>query len=203
MTTPALPAGSFVPGVTNHPVFTMEEVAWIAWQYWGQTGFQSNINAAIATAVAWAESKGNTQAHNAVPPDNSYGLWQINMLGNLGTSRRAQYNLASNNDLFSPATNARVAFDISAKGKNWKAWSTFQSGAYLAYYAQAKKAVVNKKQPPNITGGPEQTEHEGIEALFDPLLKFFKDAGMRTAGFVGGTALIIGAIVLIAKRGVK
>src|SRR5262245_39639114 len=78
-----------------------------------------------AVAVALAESGGNTRAHNAVPPDNSYGLWQINMIGDLGPDRRHQYHLKSNDELFDPATNARVANSLSNDGSNFGPWSTY------------------------------------------------------------------------------
>lgn len=199
MTQPAGPAGSGkIPGV-GKTAFTMEEVAWTAYQYWGK-GFAGNVTTAIATAIAWAESTGNINAHNNKPPDDSYGLWQINMIGSLGPRRRAKYNLTKNEDLFSPTTNARVAYGESASGNNWRPWSTYTDGSYKKFMPQALKAVENRKQPGNVGGGPEQTEYEGINALLNPLFDFFKEAGLRTAGFVGGAALIIGAIVLVAKR---
>lgn len=41
-----------------------------------------------AVAVAMAESSGDPRAHNDTYQDNSYGLWQINMLGDPGPARR-------------------------------------------------------------------------------------------------------------------
>lgn len=92
----------------------------------------------IAIAVALAESGGNPQAHNSRPPDDSYGLWQINMLGALGPQRRAAFGLSANSDLFDPMTNARAAFAVSGGGSNWNPWSTFNprngtTPKYLAY----------------------------------------------------------------------
>jgi hypothetical protein len=95
----------------------------------------------IAVAVALAESAGNPQAHNAVPPDNSYGLWQINMLGALGPDRRASLHLHANSDLFDPAQNARAAFAISQHGTNWHPWATFTNGAYASHLAAARRAA--------------------------------------------------------------
>ncbi len=88
--------------------------------------------ARIMEAIAMAESTGNSRAHNTVPPDNSYGLWQINMLGALGPERRAQLGLSRNEQLFDPATNARAAkaiFDSQGLG----AWSVYRSGAYRRF----------------------------------------------------------------------
>lgn len=84
----------------------------------------------IAVAVALAESGGRTDAHNPIPPDDSYGLWQINMLGSLGPDRRRKLGISSNRQLFDPAVNARAMAMISSGGSNWKPWSTYTNGAY-------------------------------------------------------------------------
>ncbi|MBY8852241.1 transglycosylase SLT domain-containing protein, partial [Saccharothrix sp. MB29] len=73
----------------------------------------------IAVAVALAESGGDPRAHNSTPPDDSYGLWQVNMLGSLGPARRREFGLDSDSDLFSPAENARAANRISGDGRDW------------------------------------------------------------------------------------
>lgn len=72
-------------------------------------------------AISQAESSGNPGAHNtnAKTGDNSYGLWQINMLGRMGPERLAHFGLKSNEDLFDPATNARVALQMSREGADW------------------------------------------------------------------------------------
>lgn len=134
-----------------------------------QVGFKGN-NAAVAASVAMAESGGNSMAHNddsKKPPnkrsgDNSYGLWQINMIGNLGPSRRKQFNLKSNDELFDPLTNAKVAYKISG-GSNFSAWTTYTSGKYLAFLPSAQnllssgaaqKAVLPTQQIPSQTSLP-------------------------------------------------
>ncbi|MFJ9780019.1 transglycosylase SLT domain-containing protein [Amycolatopsis sp. NPDC101161] len=94
-----------------------------------------------AVAVALAESGGRTTAHNATPPDDSYGLWQINMLGALGPERRRQYHLKSDDRLFDPDTNARVAHSISGGGHDFTPWSTYTNGAYQHHLAAARKAA--------------------------------------------------------------
>ena len=77
-------------------------------------------------AIGVLESSGNPKARNTSYPDNSYGLFQINMLDEpgykLGEERREKYNI-QNNDLLDPATNARIALDIlRTQGRG--AWST-------------------------------------------------------------------------------
>lgn len=103
----------------------------------------SDSQAAIAVAVALAESGGNTTAHNAIPPDDSYGLWQINMFGSLGPSRRKQFGIVSNSDLYSPQVNAKAMRIISSGGSNWKPWTTYTTGRYLTFMSRANKAVGN------------------------------------------------------------
>lgn len=94
-----------------------------------------------AVAVALAESGGNTRAHNATPPDNSYGLWQINMLGAMGPERREQYHLDSNSELFDADANAKVANSLSQDGKSWTPWSTYTNGAYRDHLTAARRAA--------------------------------------------------------------
>jgi hypothetical protein len=48
--------------------------------------------ATTMVAIARAESGFNSNATNMVGPDNSYGLFQINMIGNLGPAREAIYS---------------------------------------------------------------------------------------------------------------
>lgn len=90
----------------------------------------------IAYAVAMAESGGKAAAHNddESTGDDSYGLFQINMLGGMGPERREQYGLKKNTDLFDPITNALVAYGVSGGGTDWKPWTMFTNGGYKKYY---------------------------------------------------------------------
>ena len=97
-----------------------------------QAGFDSSISPVMA-AISLAESGGNPRAHNPTYPDNSYGLFQINMLDTpdypMGANRRARYGLRSNEELFDPMTNLKAAKDIyDSQGLN--AWSVYSSGRY-------------------------------------------------------------------------
>jgi hypothetical protein len=77
-----------------------------------------------AWAIAKKESGGRPMALNLSKRtgDSSYGLFQINMIGDLGPERRDKFNLASNYELFNPVLNAQVAFHMSNGGENWTAW---------------------------------------------------------------------------------
>jgi hypothetical protein len=78
----------------------------------------------IAFGIVMKESTGRPYAHNenSNTGDNSYGLFQINMIGSLGPARREQFGLASNEDLFNPLTNAAIAYSMSNGGTNWGPW---------------------------------------------------------------------------------
>ncbi|NUT53892.1 MAG: transglycosylase SLT domain-containing protein [Saccharothrix sp.] len=110
-----------------------------------EAGFRGQ-DLTIAVAVALAESGGDPRAHNSTPPDNSYGLWQINMLGSLGPARRREFGLESNRELFDPTENARAANRISGDGRSWTPWTTYTSGAYKRHLDEARRGVEAMKR---------------------------------------------------------
>lgn len=77
-----------------------------------------------AWAVVMRESRGHPTSRNNTPAtgDNSYGLFQINMIGTLGDVRREKFNIEKNSDLFDPVTNAKAAFYMTDRGTNWGSW---------------------------------------------------------------------------------
>ena len=75
----------------------------------------SRSEAFMAAEIAMAESGGRQYAHS---PTNDFGYWQIN--GGHGPAM-ATYN---------PIGNARAAIAISGNGTNWRAWTTYVTGAY-------------------------------------------------------------------------
>ena len=81
-----------------------------------------------ALKVAWAvvkkESNGRPLAFNGnvKTGDNSYGIFQINMIGGLGVARRDKFDLNSNKDLFDPVVNAQIAYYMSNEGSDWSSW---------------------------------------------------------------------------------
>jgi hypothetical protein len=96
-----------------------------------QAGFTA-AEIPTAYAIIMAESGGNPNAHNSTPPDDSYGLAQINMYGSLGPARRKQFGITSNAALYDVATNLKAMHAIY-KSSGWNAWSTYKSGAYKKY----------------------------------------------------------------------
>lgn len=85
----------------------------------------------IAYAVAKAESNGRPYAYNGniKTLDQSYGVFQINMLSMLGEDRRERFDLAHNADLFNPVINAKIAYRMTKGGEDWSAWSSYNKGA--------------------------------------------------------------------------
>ena len=77
-----------------------------------------------ACAIAKAESNGRPLAFNGnvKTGDSSYGVFQINMIGNLGPERLEKFDLKSNTELFDPVTNAEITYYMTKGGKDWSSW---------------------------------------------------------------------------------
>ena len=114
-------------------VFTFYELKALA----EEAGFSPSLSPTMA-AIGLAESSGNPMAHNdnLKTADNSYGLMQINMIDFpyylLGTSRRKEFGIDTNEALFDPLVNMKAAkriYDTSGL----TAWSVYRHGTYKKY----------------------------------------------------------------------
>ena len=78
----------------------------------------------VAWAVAKKESNGRPLAFNGnhKTGDSSYGMFQINMIDNLGPDRRTKFDLESNSELFNPVKNAEIAYYMTNGGEDWSSW---------------------------------------------------------------------------------
>jgi hypothetical protein len=78
----------------------------------------------VAWAVAKKESNGRPLAFNGnhKTGDSSYGMFQINMIDNLGPDRRTKFDLESNAELFNPVKNAEIAYYMTNGGDDWSSW---------------------------------------------------------------------------------
>jgi hypothetical protein len=78
----------------------------------------------VAWAVAKKESNGRPLAFNGnhKTGDSSYGMFQINMIDNLGPDRRTKFDLDSNAELFNPVKNAEIAYYMTNGGEDWSSW---------------------------------------------------------------------------------
>jgi len=78
----------------------------------------------VAWAVAKKESNGRPLAFNGnhKTGDSSYGMFQINMIDDLGPDRRDKFDINSNAELFNPVKNAEIAYYMTNGGSDWSSW---------------------------------------------------------------------------------
>lgn len=96
--------------------------------------------------IAYAESGGDPTKHNTTPPDDSYGIWQINMYKDLGPGRRKQFGISSDAQLLDPQTNAKAAY-VVYKNQGLDAWTTYKNGEYLKHMDGMTTAEGGNKTP--------------------------------------------------------
>lgn len=113
-------------------------------------GLQQGLDpekAITMAAVGMAESTGQSGVINDNPQtgDLSYGLWQINMIGDLGPARLRQFGLRSADDLKDPETNARVMSQL-LRGSGIRAWGAYTDKRYLQYMGEARRAYAELKR---------------------------------------------------------
>jgi hypothetical protein len=108
-----------IPVLDESTIFTPEEIKNVL----ELAGFEGK-GLRTAFGIVLKESTGRPYAHNqnSSTGDNSYGLFQINMIGSLGPARRSEFGLANNEELFSPLKNAQIAYIISDGGTDWGPW---------------------------------------------------------------------------------
>lgn len=114
-----------------------------------------------AMKIARAESGGRPKAlnPNASTGDYSLGLFQINMIGDLGKRRNEQYlekygkyGYTGPDSLYDPDINARIAYDISKGGNKWSdAW--VNSSKKLGIGGSTSGFGGAGLNPPEISGG--------------------------------------------------
>ena len=97
-----------------------------------------------AWSIAKRESNGRPLAYNGDKKtgDSSYGLFQVNMIGNLGPERLEKFNLKSNKELFDPVTNAEITYYMTDGGSDWSSWKGMTPKAkewLLQFPTDAKK----------------------------------------------------------------
>lgn len=118
-------------------------------------GFPPN-EIATATAVALAESGGETTATNKnTNGSTDYGLWQINTIHG---------QLLNQGDKFNPLDNAKMALTVFARaGNKWTPWTVYKSGAYRGQLATATLAAGNPidPQPGELSGTISASVGEG------------------------------------------
>jgi murein DD-endopeptidase MepM/ murein hydrolase activator NlpD len=122
---------------------------------------------ATAFKVARAESGGRPGAlnPNAKTGDYSLGLFQVNMIGDLGKARNAKYlkeyagiGYKGPESLYDPSVNARIAYDISKGGTKWTdAWVNtskklgISGGGDVGYGASMPTQLQSGNKTVNVT----------------------------------------------------
>jgi cell wall-associated NlpC family hydrolase len=158
------------------PVYAAREI----YRFARLAGFAPD-QAATMTAVALAESGGDSGAHNPHGED-SRGLWQINAA--------AHPNLAGR-DLYDPLENAKAAYEVSGGGRDVSPWTTTHGGAgasYITYRAEAQAAAVASGDPTGgVWTGTEGYGHPlaaggGLQPAGSGPLQTFLDSALGQAG---------------------
>ena len=139
-----------------------------------------------ATAIALAESGGRASAHNpnTSTGDDSWGLWQINLLGGL-RSRLVKWGLTSPQQLTDPMVNAKAAYSIfSDAGGTFRDWSTYNHGSYIPFLGQAKSAAntVGDSVDSYVVAG------KGLDVLRNGVTGAASDAAGAVTGAASGAA---------------
>lgn len=163
-------------------------------------------DADIMAAIALAESGGRPEAHNPVPPDDSYGLWQINMLGGMGPERRQRWGLSNNRDLFDPLTNAKAAVSLSGGGKNKGHWTMFTNGKYRDFLTGGVTPDLNAGGA--VDSPITQTSFENdVAGLFKPVWEMFGNVGNKmyfsSLIIIGGLLILVGVFMLVRESPVS
>ena len=88
-----------------------------------------------AWAIVKAESNSRPMAYNGnrKTGDSSYGIFQINMLGELGIDRKEKFDLKSNILLFDPVINAEITYYMTKGGLDWSSWSSLGGDRYKEF----------------------------------------------------------------------
>lgn len=127
----------------------------------------SDSQAVIMGAISNPESGGNSRIINDNPRtgDLSYGLWQINMIGNLGTERNALFKsripgYTGYSSLQDPWINAQAA-KIIYDQQGFNAWSTYKSGAYKSSLANAQQGIGSGSDYTGTSTGEAQNTPDG------------------------------------------
>jgi hypothetical protein len=118
----------------------------------GWTGDDLNI----AVAVCLAESGGNPNAkHTNTNGSVDIGLWQVNSIHGFDP-----------NAMLHTLDNGKAAHQIWV-ASGWKAWTTFNTGAYLMFMPEAKAAKPTVSPSGDVTGLPPKLDT--INPLTSPL----------------------------------
>lgn len=133
---------------------------------WQQAG-GNPVYAAMAAAIALAESGGNPQSTNSNSNGTTdRGLWQIN-------------SIHGSQSTFDPLANAKAAVAISKNGTNWRPWCTawsngrcggtfMGSGSPVLKHLPASSVPASSAAPTPTTITPTSNNTGQVQQTFDP-----------------------------------
>lgn len=162
-------------------VLTEAQMKGLIAQYW------SGKDALMALYISHYESGWDTNAHADDSDDDSYGLFQINMKGDLGVRRRAKYGI-TNQMLYSSALNTNIAHRVWAengmKFSGSAGWSTSAARAEVAIAAGGTgptgSGTSGDDSFDDLTPAQQAAYYSGVEKL--------KAAGLLEVSGSGSTA---------------
>jgi hypothetical protein len=130
------------------------EVARLAYN----AGFRGKDLAAVV-AISHRESRWKPGAYNPnrATKDDSYGLMQINMLGDLGPARLQQFGISKYEDLYDPQTNMNAAYVLYQRSNNTlHPWGGYKgkSNTYSTDMSLGEQAVREAGLEKELSGDP-------------------------------------------------
>ena len=160
----------------------------------------------IMVAIALAESEGNSEAvgdSNLVNNkwDESIGLFQIRSLKDPNAYTKAD-KLRVKDKLFDPVYNAKVAYEISKKGKDWTDWTTFTSGKYKGYLevGPSRSGVRNKIKIAGNARGRSKPIMAEDQAMTTEDKSLFETAVSGMPGYISSEGLKLDEKIKDARR---
>ena len=163
--------------------------------------------AKVFAKIAIRESGGIPTAHNddSSTGDDSYGLWQINMIGRMGPDRLKRLGINDPKELLDPLVNAKAALMLK-RGQmgpgpaGWKPWRSRrgdnsmlprEDGSTRQQTApSATPGPSSENNDPSATPGPSSENNDPLQQLRQQRqnLAELRDTGFaRTRAFADGT----------------
>jgi hypothetical protein len=143
----------------------------------------------IAVAIALAETGGKNERSIKANSNGTYdwGPWQVNDVNNPTEAEKTN-----------PASNAEKAHAIFLS-QGWKAWSTYNSGAYLTHMTEAAagaKQPLNSFDVPNVAPSIPNVYQGITDAITTELSTIF---GNIAAVLLALVLLVIGVLLVLEK----
>lgn len=148
-------------------------------RFWIEAGGDPKLIPTMV-GIAFAESTGDYRAHNPnrKTQDDSYGLYQINLLGRL-RGRIKEFGLKSAEDLFDPLTNSKAAVRILGQ-QGLTAWTTWDKGRHKPWMPTWEELGLDPK-----TGRPPAKPKPTAAPAPTPEPSFMQNVQQRAAGMWG------------------